>query len=152
MNNSAAKSSGFSNHNTGAIFSNGVPINNAILTGEWRNAAGAKFGLGISADNDGVRHIAVLNGQGGIVSKGEVARCNGAKGPAYRGTLGSLKIVLWLMPATKSVPAYYQVRVDAGVPQRVVSEEALNFLGATLTAKPHVVTKSTTDLNDDLPF
>jgi hypothetical protein len=153
MTNSVAKSSGFSNANTGALFFNGAPMSNACLTGEWRNAAGAKHGLGISADNDGVRQIAVLTGQGGLLSKGTVTRVKsgkGGKGPAYRGTLGSLKIVLWAMDG------YYQVRVDAGVPQRTVSTAALDFLGATLTVKPHVVTKSTTDVNaesgSDLPF
>jgi hypothetical protein len=137
MPNSKSATPSYNNANTGAIFSNGAPLTDALLTGTWENAANAKFGLGISADTDGTRNIAVLNKQGGIVSKGQVVRVAGksAKSPAYRGTLGAgktaLKIVLWDMGS------FYQVRLDSGVPQRTVSDEALDFLGATLTTKPH---------------
>jgi hypothetical protein len=76
---------------------------------------------------DGQRSIAVLNAQGGIVSKGAVTAVasKSGKSPAYRGTLGKLSIVLW------NLGSYYQVRLDAGIPARVVSDEAAAFLGHT---------------------
>jgi hypothetical protein len=118
-------SSTYNNANSGALYGNGSPLTNAILTGVWENAAHAKFGLGISADIAGKRNIAVLNSQGGIVSKGTVTAVpsNTGKSPSYRGTLGKLSIVLWNMGS------YYQVRLDAGVPAKVVSDEAAAFLG-----------------------
>jgi hypothetical protein len=118
-------SSTYNNANSGALYGNGSPLTGAILTGVWENAAHAKFGLGISEDIDGERNIAVLNAQGGIVSKGTVAKVASSTGksPAYRGKLGKLAIVLWNMGT------YYQVRLDAGVPQKQVSVEAASFLG-----------------------
>ena len=130
------KSDGYNNSNTGALYANDAPLTDAILTGVWENGAGKKFGLGISADNAGVRQIAVLSKAGELVSKGTVSAVpagrNRSKLPAYRGTLGKLKIVLWEMAG------YYQVRIDSGRPERQVSDEARSFFGATLTSKPHV--------------
>jgi hypothetical protein len=133
--------SAYDNANSGALYSNGAPLTDAILTGVWENAAHAKFGLGISADVDGQRSIAVLNQQGGIVSKGTVTAVpsSSTKSPAYRGTLGKLSIVLWNMGS------YYQVRIDAGVPARAVSDEAAAFLGTPPAGQAPV------DL-EDVPF
>jgi hypothetical protein len=132
---------GYDNANSGALYANGAPLTDAILTGVWENAAHAKYGLGISADVDGQRSIAVLNAQGGIVSKGAVTAVasKSGKSPAYRGTLGKLSIVLW------NLGSYYQVRLDAGIPARAVSDEAAAFLGAPPAGEQPV------DL-EDIPF
>jgi len=122
MTKSANRVVGYDNANSGAIFSNGADMLGVLLGGTWEDARNAKFGLGLGADVDGVRVIGSINAQGGTVSKGTV-RVNSGKGPAYRGNLGHLKIVLWNMGS------YYQVRLDAGVPQRAVSVETAAFFG-----------------------
>jgi len=131
----------FDNSNSGAVFTNGKDKAGPLLSGKWENAQHHTFGLALSADVNGVRRIATLSSAGAVVLRGEVAKCTG-KGPAYRGTLGKLDIVLWDMGT------YYQVRIDKGVPQRTLRDDAAEFLG--------VATGSTTEhsepRNDEIPF
>jgi hypothetical protein len=122
---STQSASSFDNSNSGALWFNGSPLASATIRGEWLDAQSHKFRLGMSADIEGARKLVVMCKAGKKVREGQVQRVleTGKKMPAYRGTIGTVKIVLWDMGT------YYQVRPDHGIPAPVVSDDVLSFLG-----------------------